>query len=118
MLLLLSVLSYSQTVLIDNSGDTSICISISQMDRIYTELMQKDSLLSQSRINASKESLMVNLLDSAGKDISVLKMHLMATQATNLSLATSIELKQVQIRRNRNISIIAVLVLTLSILIK
>lgn len=118
MLLLLSVLSYSQTVLIDNSGDTSVCISLSQMDRIYTELIQKDSLLSQSRINASKESLMINLLDSAGKDISVLKMHLMSTQTDNVNLRTSIELKQVQIRRNRNISIIAVLVLTLSILIK
>jgi hypothetical protein len=42
-LLLLTRLAFSQTVLIDEAGDTTICITIPQMDRVYIELLQKDS---------------------------------------------------------------------------
>jgi hypothetical protein len=72
--LLLTGLSYSQNVLInEETGDTLVTITINQMDDIYIELIQKDSLSDQSRINALRETKHLKLIDSANKDISTLK---------------------------------------------
>ena len=62
-LLLLTKLAYSQTVLIDKSGDTTICITLPQMDRVYIELLQKDSLLEQAILSHSKEVLLYEVID-------------------------------------------------------
>ena len=72
--LLLTGLSYSQNVLInEETGDTLVTITINQMDDIYIELTQKDSLSDQARINALRETKHLQLIDSANKDISTLK---------------------------------------------
>ena len=72
--LLLTALSYSQNVLInEETGDTLVTITINQMDDIYIELTQKDSLSDQARINAIRETKHLKLIDSANKDISTLK---------------------------------------------
>ena len=73
--LLISELSYSQSVLVDNNGDTLVAITIQQMDDIYVELIQKDSLVAQSEISRSKElklyeiiTIAENNLESCEKD--------------------------------------------------
>ena len=72
--LLMSAYSYSQNVLInEETGDTLVTITINQMDDIYVELTQKDSLSEQARINALRETKHLKLIDSANKDISTLK---------------------------------------------
>ena len=114
--LLLSVCSYSQTVLTDNNGDTTVCISLSQMDGIYTELIQKDSLMSQSYINASKELLLIQILDSADKDINTLKTAANSLSKNNAILLRESRDKDMKILRNRSISIVAVLVTIISLL--
>lgn len=93
--LLISVCSYSQNVLIDNSGDTLITITIEQMDHIFTELIQKDSLMAQSEINTSKEVKYLQVIDSTKKDIKSLTIYVN-------SLELDIEKKDKKVRRNRN----------------
>jgi hypothetical protein len=69
-LLLLTKFSYSQTVLIDNNtGDTLVTITLPQMDKIYVELLQKDSLYEQAILSHSKELLLYEAIDSAKNDI-------------------------------------------------
>jgi hypothetical protein len=51
----------------NQTGDTSVCISIPQMDKIYVELLQKDSLMEQAQISLSKELLLYQVIDSSKK---------------------------------------------------
>lgn len=46
------------------------------MDDIYIELLQKDSLMSQSKISRSKEFKYIELIDSTQKDVELLKTEL------------------------------------------
>ena len=56
----MSAYSYSQNVLInEETGDTLVTITINQMDDIYIELTQKDSLSDQARINAIRETRLI-----------------------------------------------------------
>ena len=115
-LLLLAGYSYSQTVLIDNStGDTTVCISIPQMDRIYIELIQKDSLMEQAQISNSKELLLYQVIDSNKKDIEFLETLVYATDSENIGLHLKNENQKIQIRTNRTISFIAIVTLFLFI---
>tara|TARA_R110000850_G_scaffold202096_1_gene328149 strand:+ start:53 stop:436 length:384 start_codon:yes stop_codon:yes gene_type:complete len=116
--LLLSVLSYSQTVLIDNNGDTSVQITLQQMDRIYIELIQKDSLISQSILSTSKETLLYELVDSAKKDIRLLKTSVNSLSEDNTRLYEIAKDKDEKIIRNRKISVVSVCVAILAILLR
>ena len=116
--LLLSVLSYSQTALIDNNGDTSVQITLQQMDRIYTELIQKDSLMSQSILSTSKETLLYELVDSAKKDIGLLKTSVNSLSEDNTRLYEIAKDKDKKIIRNRKISVVSVCVAILAILLR
>ena len=116
--LLLSVFSYSQTVLLDNNGDTTVQITLQQMDRIYIELIQKDSLMEQSYINASNELLLLRIVDSADKDIELLKMSVSKLRQRNIDLYLAWEEYDVKIRRNRTISFVSVCVAISAILIR
>ena len=116
--LLLSVLSYSQTVLIDNNGDTSVQITLQQMDRIYIELIQKDSLISQSILSTSKETLLYELVDSAKKDIRLLKTSVNSLSEDNTRLYEIAKDKDKKIIRNRKISVVSVCVAILAILLR
>lgn len=100
--LLLSVYGYSQNVLIDNSGDTLVTITLEQMDDIYIELLQKDSLMAQSEISRFKTLKYVQLLDSAEKDINTLKTQLNIVSSDYSSLLCVSEEK---IKRNRKIAL-------------
>lgn len=100
--LLLSECVYSQNVLIDNSGDTLVTITLEQMDDIYIELLQKDSLMAQSEISRFKTLKYVQLLDSAEKDINTLKTQLNIVSSDYSSLLCVSEKK---IERNRKIAL-------------
>jgi hypothetical protein len=116
LLLLLTRLAYSQTVLIDNNtGDTTICITLNQMDRVYIELIQKDSLLEQAILSHSKEVLLYELIDSAKKDIEFLETLVYAIDSENLGLHLENENQKTQIRTNRTISFISLVTLFLFI---
>tara|TARA_R110000782_G_scaffold90225_1_gene173247 strand:- start:202 stop:585 length:384 start_codon:yes stop_codon:yes gene_type:complete len=116
--LLLSVLSYSQTVLIDNNGDTSVQITLQQMDRIYTELIDKDNLIAQSILNTSKEIKLYELVDSAKKDIRLLKTSVNSLSEDNTRLYEIAKDKDEKIIRNRKISVVSVCVAILAILLR
>tara|TARA_R110000822_G_scaffold4809_4_gene20503 strand:+ start:322 stop:702 length:381 start_codon:yes stop_codon:yes gene_type:complete len=114
-LILLTKFSYSQTVLIDKSGDTTICITLPQMDKVYIELLQKDSLLEQAILSHSKELLLYEVIDSAKKDIEFLETLVYAIDSENLGLHLENENQKTQIRTNRTISFISLVTLFLFI---
>ena len=49
------------------------------MDKVYIELLQKDSLLEQAHLSHSKEVLLYQVIDSAKKDIEFLETCLLYT---------------------------------------
>ena len=115
-LLLLAGYSYSQTVLIDNStGDTTVCISIPQMDKIYIELIQKDSLMEQAQISNAKELLLYQVIDSNKKNIDFLETLIYTTNSENIGLHLENENQKIQIKTNRTISFISIVTLFLFI---
>ena len=75
------------------------------MDRIYVELLQKDSLMAQSEINASERLLLLQLIDSADKDIKSLKTQANSLRATNRVLFSEREESVVKVKRNRTAAI-------------
>jgi hypothetical protein len=115
-LLLLTKWSYSQSVLIDKQGDTLITITIPQMNSIYIELLQKDSLMAQSILSHSKEVLLYRLIDSTKKDVESLRVVVKAVDKENRALCLNNEIKTVKLKRNRIISIVAVSLATLLII--
>jgi hypothetical protein len=114
-LLLLTKLAYSQTVLIDEAGDTTICITIPQMDRVYIELLQKDSLIEQAHLSHARELLLYEVIDSSKKDIESLQSLVYAIDAENMGLHLDNEKQKTQIRTNRTISFITIVTLFLFI---
>ena len=75
------------------------------MDNIYIELMQKDSLMAQSEISRFKALKYVQLLDSAEKDISTLRMQLNIVSSDYSSLLYVSEQNKNKIKRNRKIAL-------------
>ena len=109
--------SYSQIELTDNKGDTLICITYSQMDRIYIELIQKDSLLAQSKISRSIEFKYLELIDNTKKDINSLKTYINAIEEDNNNLVTLSKIQEHKIKRNRKIGLVMLGVIILQALL-
>lgn len=80
------------------------------MDRIYTELLQKDSLTEQSYINDFNELLLLQVIDSADKNIKLLKTSVNSLKQSNKD-------KDVTIRKSRNFGILGVCLAIVAILI-
>lgn len=115
LLLLIFGCSYSQNVLIDEeSGDTLVAITLHQMDDIYIELLQKDSLSEQAQINASKQLKYIQLLDSAKSDLNTLKTHVGVLQENNVAL----QIKSSKLTRSRKTSVVLIGIIILQILLK
>jgi hypothetical protein len=85
------------------------------MDRIYVELLQKDSLLEQAILSHSKELLLYEVIDSAKNDIKSLEQLVYAIDSENMGLHLENEQQKTQIRTNRTISFIAIVTLFLFI---
>ncbi len=115
LLLLIFGCSYSQNVLIDEkSGDTLVAITLHQMDDIYIELLQKDSLSEQAQINASKQLKYIQLLDSAKRDLNTLKTHVDVLQENNVVL----QRKSIKLNRSRKTSVVLIGIIILQIILK
>jgi GTP cyclohydrolase II len=105
--LLLNVSSYSQVVLTDNNGDTLVAITLEQMDNIYVELIQKDSLMEQAIISSSKEAKLLKSCEKVLKDVG----------DSNIYLLSENKKKDSKLKRTRKVAISAIIFAALSILL-
>jgi len=87
------------------------------MDRIYIELIQKDSLMAQSEISLSKEFKYIQIIDSSRKDIKSLKTHISALEGDYYELLQVTERKQERIIRNRKIGLVMLGIIVLQALL-
>ena len=110
--LLLNAFAYSQTALIDEkTGDTLVAITLNQMDDIYVELIQKDSLVAQSKINTFKELKYTQLIDST-------RTNFERTQHALNDLNERYDKQQHKLKRSRQSLLIALGVIALQIILK
>ena len=116
--LLLNVLSYSQNALIDETtGDTLVVITLHQMDDIYVELLQKDSLVSQAKINAFKELKYIELIDSTRTNFERTQHALNDLKQRYDVVLTSNQRQQHKLKRSRQSLLIALGVIILQALL-
>ena len=87
-----------------------VIITIDQMDGIYIELLQKDSLSDQAIINASNELLLLQIVDSADRDIKSLKTSVNRLTQTN-------QTQKIKLIRTRRSFIVAIGVIILQIIL-
>lgn len=117
--LLLNALSYSQTALIDEkTGDTLVVITLNQMDDIYVELIQKDSLVAQAKINAFKELKYIELIDSTQTNLERTQHALNDLKQRYDVVLTSNQRQQHKLKRSRQSLLIALGVIALQIVLK
>jgi hypothetical protein len=97
---------YSQNVLIDKiTGDTLVTISIEQMDNIYIELIQKDSLIAQAEISLSKEVKLYELISITKTNLNTSQEALKIAMSSNAYLREEDKTNREKIKRNRKIAI-------------
>ena len=87
------------------------------MDRIYIELIQKDSLTAQAKISQFKEIKYLQILDSTQKDINTLKSSVNGLREQNTDLLKLSVIQQEKIKRNRKIAFVSICVAILAIII-
>ncbi len=115
--LLLSVSAYSQFGLIDNNGDTLVAITLEQMDNIYVELIQKDSLMEQAIISSSKEVKLFQLVSIAESNLKSCEDVLKDASDSNTYLMSENEKKDSKLKRTRRVAIYTTIFAILSILL-
>ena len=115
--LLLNVSSYSQVVLTDNNGDTLVAITLEQMDNIYVELIQKDSLMEQAIISSSKEVKLFQLVSIAESNLKSCEDVLKDASDSNAYLMSGNKKKDSKIKRTRKVAIYTTIFSILSILL-
>ena len=117
--LLLNALSYSQTALIDEkTGDTLVAITLHQMDDIYVELIQKDSLMAQAKINAFKRVKYIELIDSTQTNFERTQHALNDLNERYDVVLTSNQRQKTKLKRSRQSLLIAIGVIALQIILK
>ena len=87
------------------------------MDKIYTELIVKDSLMAQSQISHSKELKYIQLIDNTKKDINSLKTYINTVEEDNNDLLTISKIQEYKIKRNRKIGLVMLGVIVLQALL-
>ena len=116
--LLLNVSAYSQSVLIDNqTGDTLVTITLEQMDNIYVELIQKDSLMEQAIISSSKELKLYELVTIAENNLKSCEKVLKDVGDSNIYLLSENKKKDSKLKRTRKVAIYTTIFAILSILL-
>ena len=117
--LLLNAFAYSQNALIDEkTGDTLVVITLHQMDDIYVELLQKDSLVAQSKINAFKELKYIELIDSTRTNFERTQHALNDLKQSYDVVLTSNQRQKTKLKRSRQSLLIALGVIALQIILK
>ena len=115
--LLLNVSAYSQVGLIDNNGDTLVAITLEQMDNIYVELIQKDSLMEQAIISSSKELKLYELVTIAENNLKSCEKVLKNVGDSNIYLLSENKKKDSKLKRTRKVAIYTTIFAILSILL-
>lgn len=87
------------------------------MDRIYIELIQKDSLLDQSKINSAIQFKYIELLDSSRKDIESLKTSVNSLKSKNTDLFNESQKNRSKLIRTRKVGVIMVGIIILQALL-
>lgn len=87
------------------------------MDRIYIELIQKDSLLDQSKINLAIQFKYIELLDSSRKDIESLKTSVNSLKSKNTDLFNESKKVRSKLIRTRKVGLIMLGVILLQALL-
>ncbi len=88
-----------------------VAITLNQMDDIYIELLQKDSLVAQAKINAFKELKYTQLIDSTQTNFE-------RTQHALNDLNERYDKQQHKLKRSRQSLLIALGVIALQIILK
>jgi hypothetical protein len=115
--LLLNVSVYSQVALIDNNGDTLVAITLEQMDNIYVELIQKDSLMEQATISSSKEAKLYELVTISENNLKSCEKVLKDVGDSNIYLLSENKKKDSKLKRTRKVAIYTTIFAILSILL-
>ena len=87
------------------------------MDKIYIELLQKDSLMEQAHIMRSKEFKYIQIVDSTRKDINSLKTYSNSLEDDYNDLLTICKIQEHKMKRNRKIGLIMLGVIVLQVLL-
>ena len=88
------------------------------MDDIYVELLQKDSLMAQSKINAFKELKYIELIDSTQINFKRTQHALNDLNERYDVVLTSNQRQQHKLKRTRQSLIIAIGVIVLQVILK
>ncbi len=88
------------------------------MDNIYVELLQKDSLVAQSKINAFKELKYIELIDTTQTNLERTQHALNALNERYDVVLTSNQIQQHKLKRSRQSLLIALGVIALQIILK
>ena len=88
------------------------------MDDIYVELIQKDSLMAQAKINAFKEVKYIELIDSTQKNFERTQHSLNSLNERYDVVLTSNQRQQHKLKRTRQSLIIAIGVIVLQVILK
>ena len=87
------------------------------MDRIYIELLQKDSLLDQSKINRAIQFKYIQIIDSTQKDIESLKTSINSLKSKNTDLFNESQKNRSKLIRTRKVCIIMIGIIILQALL-
>ena len=87
------------------------------MDDIYVELLQKDSLMAQAKINAFKELKYIELIDSTQKNFERTQHALNSLNERYDVVLTSNQRQKTKLKRTRQSLIIAIGVIILQALL-
>ena len=88
------------------------------MDDIYVELIQKDSLVAQAKINAFKELKYIQLIDSTQSNFERTQHALNSLNERYDVVLTSNQRQQHKLKRTRQSLIIAIGVIVLQVILK
>ena len=88
------------------------------MDDIYVELLQKDSLMAQSKINAFKELKYIELIDSTRTNFERTQHALNSLNERYNVVLTSNQRQKTKLKRTRQSLIIAIGVIALQVILK
>jgi hypothetical protein len=95
-----------------------VVITLNQMDDIYVELIQKDSLVAQAKINAFKELKYIELIDSTRTNFERTQHALNDLNERYDVVLTSNQRQKNKLKRSRQSLIIALGVIALQIILK
>jgi len=87
------------------------------MDKIYIELLQKDSLIDEAKLSRLRQYKYIQIIDSSKKDVNTLKTHINALEDDYYNLMQVTEKKQNKIIKQRKIGLIMLGVIILQALL-